>query len=726
MGYGLRAFLLLKCVLLAIGCIPSLAQNVQSKADALFVNGNILTGEGIESDSPKRVSAVALRDRVIVASGNDREILKLRTSGTEVIDLHKAFVMAGFNDAHIHLASGGFEKLNVDLVGVSSIEEMKERIAAHVSAAAPGEWIRGRGWDHTKWKQQILPTRQGLDDVTGDHPAIFTRVDGHIAVANSAALKVAHVTKETPDPEGGKIDRDTSGEPTGILREGAGDAVYSAIPKPSLAERRKAVELALAEAARWGLTSVQDNSGWDDFLVYEDLEHEGKLTVRITEWLPFDASLETLERQRSHHDANDPMLHTGMLKGFLDGSLGSRTAALLQPYSDDPGNSGLPQYDQGTLNNMTEERVAAGFQIGFHAIGDRALEMALDAFEEVEKKEGLRDFRFRIEHAQVTTPEQIHRFREAWMTASMQPNHLLTDMNWAVARIGTDRASTSYAWKSFLNAGVPLAFGTDYPVEPLTPFRGLYAAVTRKNETGTKEYFPQEKLTVEEAIAAYTTGAAYAEFAESKKGRLLPGYLADFVVLDRDITQIPPAEILQTNVLRTVVGGKTVWQADQSQQEKEAVNLVGSVAPPFTVSTLDDKPVSLADYRGRALLINFWATWCEPCRQEMPWLAELREQYASRGFEVLGILTDNAPGEKVAALLAKDGVEYPILMCNHKTAQDYGGLPELPKSFFINSDGVVVAEMSGADSKAEIEANIRRALATSPKSRPSEPGKKEQ
>jgi predicted amidohydrolase YtcJ len=555
---------------LVFGCLISSAWNFSfpqqrsapspTNADVLFLNGNVLTGEGLASDSPQRVSALAIRDGLVVAAGGDQEILKLRGPKTRVINLHHAFAMPGFNDAHIHLASGGFEKLNVDLVGVNSLEDMKERIAARIKTASPEEWIRGRGWDHTKWNDQILPTRLDLDAVTGGHPAIFTRVDGHIAVANSAALKIAHITKDTPDPEGGKTDRDANRDPTGILREGAGDAVYNAIPKPSLAERRKAIELALAEVANSGLTSIQDNSGWDDFLVYEQLQREGKLTVRITEWLPFDAPLKVLKERRARHEAADPMLHTGMLKGFLDGSLGSRTAALLQPYSDDTSNPGLPQYDQAKLNQMTEDRVAARFQIGFHAIGDRAVEMALNAFEDAAAF-GKKDFRFRVEHAQVTTPEQILRFPTCGVIASMQPNHLLTDMNWAVQRLGTERAASSYAWKSFLNAAVPLAFGTDYPVEPVVPFRGLYAAVTRKNEAGTKEYFPEEKLTIEEAIAAYTTGAAYAEFAETKKGKLLPGYFADFVVLDRDITGIKPAEILKTKVLRTVVGGKTVWEA---------------------------------------------------------------------------------------------------------------------------------------------------------------------
>jgi predicted amidohydrolase YtcJ len=466
----------------------------------------------------------------------------------------------------LHLASGGFEKLNVNLTGAKSLEEMKARIAERAKSAAPGEWLYGRGWDHTLWPGQQLPTRQDLDSVTADHPAIFERVDGHIAIANSAALKQSGVTRAT-DPPGGKIDRDQNGEPTGILRETAADAVLARIPPPTPAQRRKAIELALAEAAQWGVTSAQDNSDWQDFLVYEDLQREGKLTLRITEWLPFDQPLEVLEQHRARHPATDPMLHTGMLKGFMDGSLGSRTAALLVPYADDPKNSGLPRYDQAKLNEMARERAAAGFQLGFHAIGDRGADMALRAFADAENyvrqkfpNRQPQSFRFRIEHAQVIAPAQFARFHELGVIASMQPNHLLTDMNWAESRIGAERAKTSYAWSQFAGEDVPLAFGTDYPVEPINPFRGIYAAVTRKNEPGNKEYFPDQKLSIDDALTAYTVGSAYAEFAEHDKGGLAPGKLADFIVLDRDITKIPPAEILKIKVLRTVVGGKTVYK----------------------------------------------------------------------------------------------------------------------------------------------------------------------
>ncbi len=572
----MRVAFLLLVFLLAMN-ISQAETNKTESPDTVFINGDMLTGfsSGIEKGSAwakenPRAQAIAVRGDRIVAVGSNSEIQKLKGKSTQVVDLGGRFVMPGFNDAHLHLAGGGFEKLNVDLVGVRSLQDMKNRIAARATNTPAGEWIQGRGWDHTVWADKKLPTRQDIDAVAGDHPAVFVRVDGHIAVANSAALSAAGINRNTPDPLGGQIDRDAQGEPTGVLRESAKDELLSKVPKPSPAQRRRAIELALQDAASHGITSMQDNSDWEDFLVYEDLEREGKLTARITEWLPFTAPVAVLQQHRAHHDAKDPMLHTGMLKGFMDGSLGSRTAAMLKPYSDDPQSSGLRQFKQSELNEMAEKRVAARFQMGFHAIGDRGVEMALDAFSDAEGDarenniRGLtqdtekREFRFRIEHAQVAAPDQFARFRELNVIASMQPNHLLTDMNWAMDRIGPERAKHAYAWKAFLDNGVALAFGTDYPVEPITPFRGLYAAVTRKNETA--EFFPEDKISIQQAIAAYTSGAAYAEFAESEKGMLAPGMLADFVVLDRDITKVAPREILGTKVLRTVVGGKTVYQ----------------------------------------------------------------------------------------------------------------------------------------------------------------------
>jgi predicted amidohydrolase YtcJ len=517
--------------------------------------------------------------------GRSVDILKLKGSATEVIDLGGHFVMPGFNDAHMHLANAGFRRLTVELGGVKSLTEFRERIRDRVQTAGPGEWIIGGGWDQTLWPVQELPSRWDIDEVTRDHPVFLQRVDGHIAVANTRALQLASITVASKDPEGGKIDRDATGQATGILRETARDAVTAVIPKPTRDRRRQAIETALQDLAQWGVTSAQDNSdagdsqlSWDDFQILQEIERGGKLTARISEWMPFNDDLSTLQAHRASHPQSDSMLHTGMLKGFMDGSLGSRTAALIEPYADNPDNTGLPQYEQNKLTQMTKERVDAGFQIGFHAIGDKGVQMALDAFAtalgnggtgvppvQAERSSAVGtkvpDLRLRIEHAQVTTPQQVVRFKQLKIIASMQPNHLLTDMNWAEARLGPKRAAHSYAWAEFLKRGVTLAFGTDYPVEPVTPFRGLYAAVTRKSEDGKKEFYPEQKLTMEQAIAAYTTGSAFAQFAEKEKGTLTPGMLADLVVLDRDITSVPPEKILATRVLRTVVGGKTVYEA---------------------------------------------------------------------------------------------------------------------------------------------------------------------
>lgn len=568
-------------LILLLFSTPSFAQGTSvaptQTADQIFLNGNIYTGARTVSDRVEghdlrkivvgpRVQALAVKGDRILAVGTNREIERFRGSHTISVDLGGHFVLPGINDSHLHLAIGGMEELNVDLVGVKSLREMQERIATQATHAASGEWLQGGGWDHTLWAEQKLPTRQDLDAITGGHPAFFSRIDGHIVVANTTALHAAAIAADTADPEGGKIDRDAKGEPTGILRESAREILLAKVPKPTKAKRRQAIELALSEAAQWGLTSVQDNSEWEDFLIYEDLEREGELTLRISEWLPFTASLDELKQMRAHHSQADPMLHTGQLKGFLDGSLGSHTAALLAPYSDEPTNTGLLQLTQTRLNELTRERAAAGFQIGFHAIGDRAVEMALQAFDAAEntdlpraKTSKWNDYRFRIEHAQVLSPNQFARFHELGVIASMQPNHLLTDMNWVESRIGLERVKHSYAWRAFLDANVPLAFGTDYPVEPLTPFRGLYAAVTRRNEAGTKELHTEQKLTIDEAIAAYTTGAAHAEFADQDKGLLQPRMLADFIVLDRDITKVQPLDILGTRVLRTVVGGRTMY-----------------------------------------------------------------------------------------------------------------------------------------------------------------------
>ena len=567
------------CLLAMIATVGAQSLPSQPKADVIFLHGNIYTGvvETSSFHSIQRAEAIAVREGRVEAVGRDDEIMKLKGPSTEVINLAGHFVMPGFNDAHMHLANAGFQRLTVDLMGVKSLTDFRERIRERVQNAEPGEWIVGGGWDQTLWPVQELPSRWDIDEVTTDHPVFLERVDGHIAVANTRALQLASITVASKDPAGGKIDRDTTGQATGILRETARLAVTQVIPKPGHDKRRQAIEAGLQELARSGITSAQDNSdsgdsqlSWDDFQIFEEIEREGKLSARITEWLPFNDPLPTLREHRLAHPESDKLLHTGMLKAYMDGSLGSRTAALLEPYADDPTNSGLPQYQPDQLIQMTKERVDAGFQIGFHAIGDKGVQMALDAFAAAEQEahaisakawNGGTDYRLRIEHAQVTNPLQVAKFKQLKVIASMQPCHLLTDMNWAEARLGPKRAAHSYAWAEFLQKGVTLAFGTDYPVEPVNPFRGLYAAVTRKSEDGKKEYYPEQKLNMEQAIAAYTTGSAFAEFAEKDKGTLAPGMLADLVVLDMDITSVAPEKILGAKVLRTVVGGKTVYEA---------------------------------------------------------------------------------------------------------------------------------------------------------------------
>lgn len=556
--------------------------------DVIYFHGNILTGSHLRpsdtSPTPARVSAIAVSKGRILAVGSDPDLLKLQGPSTQLVDLKGAFAMPGFNDAHTHIAEAGRQKLTVDLDGVTSLAEMQQRIKTYVSHSKQGAWIQGGGWDHTKWASKTLPTRQDIDAVTAGHPAVFSRTDGHIVVANSAALAAASITASTPDPAGAKIDRDPSGSLTGIVRENpAVSLIYKVIPQPSLEERRSALKIAIEDALSHGVTSVQDYSSWEDFLALEELEHAGKLHLRVSEWLDFTTPLTILKQRRASHPADDPLLHIVMLKGFMDGSLGSRTAAMEQPYTDDPANSGIPRYQQDKLNQMATERAAAGFQLGFHAIGDRANAMALNALAAAEQVAIPADhppaprhpdaevvtstspsitpasLRFRIEHAQVLLPQDFDRFASLGVIACMQPSHLLTDMHWAGARLGPDREPYAYAWKSFLDHHVTLAFGTDYPVESISPFRGLYAAVTRQDETGAMTFHPEQKISLAEALFAYTQASAFAEFREHDKGRLEPGFFADFIVLNRDITTSNPREILQISVERTVVNGETVY-----------------------------------------------------------------------------------------------------------------------------------------------------------------------
>jgi predicted amidohydrolase YtcJ len=551
--------------------------SAQTPADLVLLNGKIYT---VDAKHP-RTSAVAIRGETIVAVGDSEASLKSWIGPrTRVVDLHGQFVMPGFNDAHAHLATAAYGKLTVNLEGAASLPEFQARIRDRLKDFRPGEWVTGRGWDHTLWPVKHFPTRQDLDALSTDHPMIFGRVDGHVAVANSRALQIAGITRETPDPPGGHIERDSkSGELTGMLEEAAAmSLVYQRIPPYSAEQRRRAFELVMEEALQAGVTSIQDNSvydvpeednyGWRNFLIYQQMRREGALKIRITEWLPFFAPLDRLEEMRrlggasSPGNPGDPWLNTGALKALLDGSLGSRTAAMLAPYSDDPSTSGILTVDSAELPRKAIERDRAEFQIAFHAIGDRANRLALDVFAAVLAANGPRDRRDRDEHAQIVALADLPRFGTLHVVASMQPSHLLDDERWADGRLGAERVKGAYAWQSMLKNGAPLAFGTDFPVESINPLRGLYACVTREVPGGGPPggWHPEERLTIDDCLRAYTAGSAYAQFEEQRKGTIAPGMLADIVVFPADLTRIAASDLLHTPVEITIVGGRVAYQ----------------------------------------------------------------------------------------------------------------------------------------------------------------------
>lgn len=534
----------------------------ESAADLVLIKGNIYT---VDPDRG-RVEALAIIQGKIAAVGTSEEIESWVRPETQVIDLQGKFVMPGFNDAHTHFASAGLRLLQVNVEGTRSLTEFQERIRARLNEFAPGEWVHGAGWDHSLWKENRVPTRADLDEVSTDHPMLFSRVDGHSAVANSLALAKAGITRETTAPYGGEIARDANGEPTGWLKDKAIELVARLIPEPTPEQRKRALLLALEDAARWGITSIQDDSiresGWENFLAFQELKEEGKLTLRVTEWLPFGASLDELEQMRKEGGTTDPWLKTGALKGVTDGSGGSLSAAMLEPFANHPDNRGLLLFEPEKLKKMVVDRDEAGFQIALHAIGDRANRLVLDAFEAARKINQRPNPRHKIEHAQFLHRDEVARFKQLGVIASMQPCHLLSDMRWAPTILGPDRAYEAYPWNTVLNRGTILAFGTDYPVEPLNPLRGLYVSVTREFEDGGPPggWLPEEKINMADAIRAYTWGSAYAEFEEHRKGTLAPGKFADLVVLSQDITRIPAREVLHTEVLLTLVGGKIVYE----------------------------------------------------------------------------------------------------------------------------------------------------------------------
>ncbi len=519
------------------------AQNAQAESHlVVYLHGRIYTND----PANPWAEAMAIRDGKIRCVGKIDYVL-LECGGNdpsaETIHLHGKFVMPGFNDAHVHLGGAGADMLSVRLNGVTSIEEVQKRVADAVAHHKEGEWITGSGWDHTLWPDKKFPNKQELDAVAPKNPVFLTHVSGHVAVANSLGLQHGEIKKDSPNPPGGMIERDADGVATGMLEEdSAMKLVADRIPDLKADQRRRGILMVLADAAKNGVTSAQDFSDWADYLVYMQLKEEGKLTLRITEWLPFQLPTNDLLNMRAQGGTTDPWLKTGALKAFTDGALGSRTAALLAPYSDDPSTSGILTNDPEKLRVMAIERDKAGFQLNFHAIGDRANRVALDVFEAVAKANGPRDRRDRVEHAQVLAPEDVPRFARLHVIASMQPSHETSDMRWAGSRIGPDRAKGAYAWASLLKSGAHLAFGTDYDVEPLNPMRGLYACVTRELPEGGPAggWEPQEKISLADCIRAYTSGSAYAQFEEGKKGELKAGEYADFIILSADLTKIPP------------------------------------------------------------------------------------------------------------------------------------------------------------------------------------------
>ena len=547
---------------LTLGLAPLASRPAAGQAgravSLMLVNGKVFTAD----ERGTVAEAIAIEGERIVAVGTTRD-LQSRYRAARTVDLKGRLVTPGFNDAHVHFAGGGLSLMRVELMGASTLEEAKRRVAERARQAPAGAWILGRGWDHTLWGGN-WPTKADLDAVAPNNPVFLQRVDGHVSWANTLALQKAGVTRETRAPEGGEILRDAAGEPTGILKETAAGLVGRVVPEPSEAERMEAIERALAEARRYGITSIQDNSGYETTKLYRELLKRGRLTVRVAEWQNFEDTVEELKRQRAEFASfkDDPRrLRLTALKGYVDGTLGSRTSAMLAPFADDPHNSGIPRRPPEELTKMVVERDAAGFQIALHAIGDRANRMALEAFRAAAGgSRGAR--RHRIEHAQVVAPTDFARFRDLGVLASMQPSHAISDKRWAQDRLGEYRVLGAYAWHTMKAFGVRVPFGTDWPVEPINPYLGLYAAVTRQSPDGDPPggWWPQERLSMADAIRYYTAEGAYATFEEKEKGLIAPGMLADLVVHDRDLLTVNPEEILRTQADLTIFNGQVIYE----------------------------------------------------------------------------------------------------------------------------------------------------------------------
>ena len=549
--------------LFAFACGAAPAHD-SSMADLIITNASVRT---MDPQRP-RAEALAIAGNRILAVGDSRQIAALAGANTRVIDARGRLVLPGFNDAHLHFLSGGFQLSNVDLRDAATQDEFAARIRRHVATLPRGRWMTGGDWDHERWPTNALPTRQLLDPFTPDTPVFVSRLDGHMALANSLALKLAGVTKATKDPAGGLLVRDPkTGEPTGVLKDAAMALVNKVIPPDTFDEKLAAARAATEHAARLGVTSVQDMSAGSDVGVYQELLHRGELKTRLYALWPlprWDRLAATGVRAAFGGD----MLRTGGLKGFSDGSLGSSTALFFDPYVDAPDTRGLPgdeMFPEGAMLKRVLEADRAGLQVVIHAIGDRANHEILSVFEAVAKTNGPRDRRFRIEHAQHLRAEDIARFGRGEIIASMQPYHCADDGRWAEKRIGPQRAKGTYAFRSLLDSGATLAFGSDWTVAPLDPIQGIAAAVTRRTLDGKHPdgWVPEQKITVEEAVRAFTLGSARAEFTDTAKGSLTPGKLADLVVLSDDLFSIPPTAIEKARVVLTVMDGRIVFDAKE-------------------------------------------------------------------------------------------------------------------------------------------------------------------
>jgi predicted amidohydrolase YtcJ len=535
---------------------PAAAQTL--KADLVVFNANVRT---MDKSNP-RAEAFAVLGGKIVTVGTNVEIKQLTGAQTKTIDAQGRLVLPGFNDAHVHFLDGGAGLSSVDLRDAKTPQEFTERIKNFASKLPKGRWILNGNWDHENWTPNNLPTAAMIDAATSDHPVFINRLDGHMALANSLAMKLAGVDKNTKDVEGGEIVRDSQGNPTGVLKDAAMNYIYRVIPAFTAGEKAEYLAAATDYAASLGVTSVQDMSAGADVGVYQELFRQGKLKTRVY-------AVSTLSDWQRWQKAGvtrafgDSMLRVGGLKGFADGSLGSTTAWFYEAYLDKPDSKGLASDEIPKMYDNVSGADKANLQIMIHAIGDRGNDEVLKIFERVISENGTRDRRFRIEHAQHLNADLIKRFASGKVIASMQPFHAIDDGRWAFKRLDERRLKGTYAFRSLLDAGATLAFGTDWYVAPLNPMLGIYAAVTRRtlDERNPNGWIPEQKISVEEAVRAYTVGSAYAEFQENEKGAIAVGKLADFVVLSDDIFTINPVEIRSAKVLTTVVDGKIVYQA---------------------------------------------------------------------------------------------------------------------------------------------------------------------